>query len=102
MLIEKPTVNPPGDTTQAAEVTASLLSSIGFSVELIKAKDQKVNVVAEWDTGQTEDVLFNGHLDTVPIGDQSLWKLDPFKAEVSEGWMYGLSLIHISEPTRPY
>jgi len=89
MLIEKPTINPPGDTTQAAEATASLLSSIGFSVELVKAKDQKVNMVAEWDTGQTETILFNGHLDTVPIGDQSLWKSDPFKAEVSEGWMYG-------------
>ena len=47
MLAEKPSVNPPGDTTEPAEVTASLLSSMEFNVELVKETDQKVNVVAE-------------------------------------------------------
>jgi len=88
-IVSKPTVNPPGDTTEAAEATASLLSSIGFRVELVKGADRKINVVGEWDLGRPESVLFNGHLDTVPIGDQSLWSHDPYKAEVSDGWMYG-------------
>jgi len=89
MIVGKPSVNPPGDTTEAAQVTASLLSSIGLNVELVKAADRKVNVVGEWNLGRSESVLFNGHLDTVPIGDQSLWNFDPYGAEVSEGWMYG-------------
>jgi len=89
MIVEKPSANPPGDTTEPAEVTASLLSQIGFKVELVKSAERKVNVVGEWDLGRSQSVLFNGHLDTVPIGDQSLWSFDPYRAEVSEGWMYG-------------
>jgi len=88
-IVEKPSVNPPGDTTGPAEVTASLLSSIGFKVELVKSAEHKVNVVGEWDLGRSQSVLFNGHLDTVPVGDQSLWNFDPYGAKVSEGWMYG-------------
>lgn len=88
-IVEKPSDNPPGDTTEPAEVVTSLLSSNGFTVELVKAVDGKVNVVAEWNTGQRESILFNGHLDTVPIGDRSLWKFDPYSAAISEGWMYG-------------
>jgi len=88
-IVSRPTVNPPGDTTEAAEATASLLSSIGFTVELVKGADRKINVVGQWDLGRPESVLFNGHLDTIPIGDQSLWGHDPYKAEVSGGWMYG-------------
>jgi len=89
MMVEKPSVNPPGDTREPAEVAASLLSSIGFSVELVKANEQKVNVVAEWNLGEPETVLFNGHLDTVPIGDRLLWRFDPYSSTVSDGWMYG-------------
>jgi len=88
-IVEKPSVNPPGDTTEAAEATASLMSSIGLKAELVKSAERKVNVVGEWDLGRSQSVLFNGHLDTVPIGDQSLWSFDPYRAEVSEGWMYG-------------
>ena len=88
-IVEKPSVNPPGDTTESAEVTASLLSSIGFKVELVKSAEHKVNVIGEWDLDRSQSVLFNGHLDTVPVGDQSLWSFDPFGAKVSEGWMYG-------------
>jgi succinyl-diaminopimelate desuccinylase len=88
-LVEKPSGNPPGHTTEAAEVAASLLSSNGFTVELVKATEKKVNVVAQWNMGQEETILFNGHLDTVPIGDSSLWRFNPYGAETSEGWMYG-------------
>jgi len=58
-------------------------------VELVKSAEHKVNVVGEWDLGRSQSALFNGHLDTVPVGDQSLWNFDPYDAKISEGWMYG-------------
>jgi succinyl-diaminopimelate desuccinylase len=88
-IVEKPSANPPGDTTEAAEAIASLMSSIGLEVELVKSAEHKINVVGEWDLGRQQSVLFNGHLDTVPVGDESLWSFDPYRAEISDGWMYG-------------
>ena len=34
-------------------------------------------------------VLFDGHMDTVPVTDPSVWKHPPFSAEVSDGKIYG-------------
>ena len=34
-------------------------------------------------------ILFDGHIDTVPVPDPKVWKHDPFGAEVVEGKIYG-------------
>lgn len=34
-------------------------------------------------------IAFDGHCDTVDVGDRSLWKRDPFKAVVENGVLYG-------------
>lgn len=34
-------------------------------------------------------ILFDGHMDTVPVGDLSMWKHDPFTAKIIDGKMYG-------------
>jgi len=34
-------------------------------------------------------VLFDGHMDTVPVGNLSDWRYDPFAAELAEGRIYG-------------
>ncbi len=34
-------------------------------------------------------VLFDGHMDTVPVPDPAAWEHDPFGAEVTDGKMYG-------------
>lgn len=34
-------------------------------------------------------LVLNGHMDTVPIDDPSLWTTDPFLAEVRDGFVYG-------------
>ena len=34
-------------------------------------------------------ILFDGHMDTVPVGDLSMWKHDPFAAKIIDGKMYG-------------
>ncbi len=34
-------------------------------------------------------ILFDGHIDTVPVGDASQWKFDPFSATIDDGKIYG-------------
>ncbi|MEG1943212.1 MAG: YgeY family selenium metabolism-linked hydrolase [Angelakisella sp.] len=34
-------------------------------------------------------LLFDGHMDTVPVTDPSVWDCDPFAAEIKDGKMYG-------------
>lgn len=34
-------------------------------------------------------LLFDGHMDTVPVPDESAWEHDPFGAEIIDGKMYG-------------
>jgi putative selenium metabolism hydrolase len=34
-------------------------------------------------------ILFDAHIDVVGIGDPSQWSVDPFAAEITDGFMYG-------------
>ncbi len=34
-------------------------------------------------------ILFDGHMDTVPVNDPTKWSYDPFGAEIVDGKMYG-------------
>ena len=48
------------------------------------------NLFAKWGTGKNGGVFgFNGHTDVVPVGDLSSWTVDPFGAEIKEGYLYG-------------
>ena len=38
---------------------------------------------------ESSTMMFNGHIDTVPIGDRSSWTVDPLKGEVIRGKIYG-------------
>ncbi|MCL6640824.1 MAG: M20/M25/M40 family metallo-hydrolase, partial [Candidatus Rokubacteria bacterium] len=46
-------------------------------------------VVAAEGQGPGRHVILNGHADTFPVGDRSLWRLDPFSGRVAEGRIYG-------------
>ncbi len=37
-----------------------------------------------------KSILFNGHIDTMPAGDKSRWKNDPFTPFVDDKYIYGL------------
>ena len=34
-------------------------------------------------------ILFDGHIDTVPVGDETEWTYPPFAAEIHDGKIYG-------------
>ena len=84
-LIRCPSVTP--EEGGAIELLERLLEMNGFSCTRIK-RGQVSNLFAKWGSGKNGRVFgFNGHTDVVPVGDLSSWSVDPFGAEVKEGFL---------------
>ena len=90
-LIAAASPNPPGDTHEVAEVAADCIreSIPTAEVTLHRTSDIVTNVVARVrGHGPGRRVVFNGHLDTYPLGDLSAWTTDP-AGEVRGSRLYG-------------
>ncbi|MCC6193387.1 MAG: M20/M25/M40 family metallo-hydrolase [Burkholderiales bacterium] len=89
-LVRTASENPPGDTQAVAAVAARLLSVANVDVEVVASAPPIVNVIARI-RGATPGrrLVYNGHLDTYPIGDASQWSVDPLGALVKDGRLYG-------------
>lgn len=89
-LVRARSANPPGDTTEAADVVEAELSGT-LEITRLEPMPGFVSVVASHTFPQSGPTLiFCGHLDVVPV-DQRLdrWTRDPWAAEVADGWLYG-------------
>ncbi len=88
-LVRIKSVNPPGDELETAEYVASTLRKIGLDVELIKHSATRASGLARLKgSGQKPALLYNGHLDTVPVGVEK-WVHEPFGGEIAEGRVWG-------------
>jgi len=83
--------NPPGDTKALVDVIAKILQGIdGIEVEYVTAKYPIVNLIARIKgMGSGRRLIFNGHLDTYPVGDASLWTVDPLAGILNDDRLYG-------------
>ncbi len=89
-LVRIPSENPVGKEEEIAEFTYEKLNELGLKVKKIYSKPRRPNVVSLLTGKMNKPVLmFNGHLDTVPIGDESLWSVDPFGGISKNGRVYG-------------
>ena len=89
-LIGTPSENPPGDTRALAARLLQILTPIADDVRLVAGHPEMPNVVAVArgrDPGRR--LVFNGHLDTFPVGDRALWSVDPLAGVVKDGKLYG-------------
>jgi acetylornithine deacetylase len=50
------------------------------------------NLVGKFGYAETggRSIIFDGHIDTMPPGDKSLWSGDPWRGEIRDGKLYGL------------
>ena len=64
----------------------SAFQSLGFDEAYL---DRAGNAVGVLRRGDGPTVMFNGHLDTVPYGDVSLWEHGPLSGDVADGYLWG-------------
>jgi len=89
-LLRCPSVTP--KEGGALDVIEHYVTKLGFSVERIVFQDKNTpdveNLYASIGTG-TPHLMFAGHVDVVPPGDEQAWTYPPFGAEIAEGLLYG-------------
>ncbi|MCG2768242.1 MAG: YgeY family selenium metabolism-linked hydrolase [Chloroflexota bacterium] len=79
----------PSLSTEEGELAARLkeeLLRVGVSDIRI---DRIGNVVARIGPENGRRLLYNGHMDTVGVGNRATWSRDPFGAEMTEGIIHG-------------
>lgn len=76
-----------GEEEQAANTVKDYCERHGFDDVKIDKYGNVIGVIKGNRKGPK--VLFDGHIDTVPVNDPTKWTHDPFKAEIVDGKMYG-------------
>jgi succinyl-diaminopimelate desuccinylase len=73
----------------ALSLLENLLTSAGFTCFRCD-RAGIANLYARWGAkGAARSLGFNGHTDVVPVGDEAAWTVDPFGAEIKDGYLYG-------------
>jgi acetylornithine deacetylase/succinyl-diaminopimelate desuccinylase-like protein len=88
-LVRLDTSNPPGNETRVAEYLKEITDSQGIPSELAGDVPRRLNFIARLKgSGKNRPLLLMAHSDVVPA-DRSQWTVDPFSAELRNGWIYG-------------
>ena len=89
-MIRCPSVTP--DTAGTLDYLVNALEPLGFACERVTFSDDGTpdvdNLYARLGTDGPH-LMFAGHTDVVPAGNEAAWTLPPFAAEVRDGVMYG-------------
>jgi succinyl-diaminopimelate desuccinylase len=90
-LVAAASPNPPGDVTAAAAVADELLRSIdGITIKRFESAPGIVNLVGLIASGKPgRRLIFNGHLDTFPLGEDLGWTVPPLGGTLRDGRLYG-------------
>ncbi len=88
-LVAVKSTNPGTSEREAAELVADLLRDVcqATFVESMPGRPSVAAVLRGIHDGPR--LVLNGHLDTVPVDDVTLWSSDPFTPELRDGFVYG-------------
>jgi len=74
-----------------AERMVEIMSDMGLEATLQPVPGGRVNAIGIWrGTGGGKSLLFNGHLDTNPVGEG--WTVDPWGGLVDDKFIYGIGV----------
>lgn len=89
-LIRCPSVTP--DEAGALDIMAELLEPMEFSIERpVFTEDGTPDIENLYArrSGNGPHLMFAGHTDVVPVGDEAAWTHPPFSAAIDNGQIYG-------------
>lgn len=76
-----------GEEHRVAQLIKEKMSELGYDEVWI---DDYGSVIGKVNgTGEGPSILFDGHIDTVPVNSPEKWSCDPFGAEIVNNVMYG-------------
>jgi acetylornithine deacetylase/succinyl-diaminopimelate desuccinylase-like protein len=78
--------SPSGRESPAASVLRDALSALGADEAVI---DEAGNAIGTFFRGDGPLIMLNGHLDTVPVGEHSLWPHPPLSGALADGELWG-------------
>ncbi|MCS0504633.1 M20/M25/M40 family metallo-hydrolase [Ancylobacter mangrovi] len=92
-LVACPSGTPPGDTRAMTEEIVALIADLpGIEIERHPGAEHVMNLVLRLKGGKPGPrLVFNGHMDTFPLGNAAEWTADP-TGEAREGKLYGLGV----------
>lgn len=76
--------------TEVCKLIKKKLSEYGIESKLVGEDKNRFNLIAKIEgTDHKKSLMFNGHADTVAVGDISKWKYNPFSVKLVNGKIYG-------------
>jgi succinyl-diaminopimelate desuccinylase len=94
-LIQSDSINPPGNEKNVALIIEEFLKESGIKTDIFPFGNNRANLVAYLnDSFDGRNLLFNGHMDTVPPGPEEDWKYHPLSATIKRNkFIYGRGTI---------
>ncbi|MDI9313909.1 MAG: succinyl-diaminopimelate desuccinylase [Hydrotalea sp.] len=92
-LIACPSVTPRDGGAMA--VLIAFLEKLGFTCNIYEFGDgvhKTKNLYAKWGKGEN-NLAFAGHVDVVPVGDETKWSSPPFAPTIIDGFLHGRGAI---------
>lgn len=74
---------------EVARLIFNKLKEFGLKPKFVSALPNRPNVVCSLKKKGKQTLIFNGHMDTAPVKDESKWKYKPFSAKIIDNKLYG-------------
>ncbi|MBN2526071.1 MAG: ArgE/DapE family deacylase [Deltaproteobacteria bacterium] len=80
-----------GGEKRCNEILRDVVAPLGASIDMFEVELDRTNLVATFTgEGGGRSLIFNGHIDTVPVGNFDDWKWgNPFSGKIEQGRIYG-------------
>lgn len=74
---------------EVAKLIFNKLKEFSLKPKFVSVLSNRPNIVCSLKKSGKPILIFNGHMDTVPVGDENKWKYSPFSAKIVDNKLHG-------------